>query len=76
MRLLFSSVPLDYSDSTKGTINLHLARVPASQQPSKGGIFVNDMYGVASGGRDYIEKWGADWDLVTWDSRMFELSPF
>ncbi|PVF95971.1 hypothetical protein CPB86DRAFT_787528 [Serendipita vermifera] len=66
------SVPLDYGDTTKGTINLQLARIPASQQPSRGGIFLNDMSGtllLLSSGDEWVQKFGADWDLISWDLR-------
>jgi hypothetical protein len=71
-----SSVLLDYADATKGNITLQMVRIPATQLPSKGGIFINpggpggagtSFFGELSA--DLVAKFGADWDLVSWDPR-------
>jgi hypothetical protein len=53
-----------------------MARIPASQQPSRGGIFLNPggpgspgTYFVGTKGNELAEKWGKDWDLISWDPR-------
>lgn len=72
------SVPLDYANTSKGTISLQMIRRLASQQPSKGGIFFSsaqegtrDLFGL---GDFLVTKLGADWDLVSWDIRGFGAS--
>jgi hypothetical protein len=51
-----------------------MARIPASQQPSKGGIFVSsDGEGTVFLGsmvRELVQKCGTDWDIISWDLRM------
>ncbi|CAG8678770.1 1047_t:CDS:2, partial [Acaulospora colombiana] len=54
------------SDATKGTINLQLARRPASQQPSRGALFLVGLSSVAVNGGSLAEEFGADWDLISW----------
>ncbi|PVF95980.1 hypothetical protein CPB86DRAFT_787541 [Serendipita vermifera] len=70
------SVPLDYNDTSKGTISLQMARIPATQQPSKGGIFFNPggpggpgTAFMAGSGPMLVEKLGPDWDFISWDPR-------
>jgi hypothetical protein len=74
-------VPLDYGDASKGMISLQMARIPASQQPSRGGIFLNPGGPGGSGtnfvqsiGQDFAEKWGKDWDFISWDPRTVKFS--
>ncbi|PVF94959.1 hypothetical protein CPB86DRAFT_788535 [Serendipita vermifera] len=72
------SVPLDHADSKKGTIELQLVRVPASQQPSKGGIFVGSSNQgtifLAANVNTFVQKFGPDWDIIAWDIRGTSLS--
>ncbi|CAG8601602.1 2430_t:CDS:10 [Acaulospora colombiana] len=83
-KLIRFRVPLDYADSSKGTIRLQMARIPASQQPSRGGIFFNPggpggsgVINIAQVGSDFVEKWGADWDYISWDPRgIWASEPF
>jgi hypothetical protein len=72
--VLFVRVPLDYADESKGTISLQMARIPATQQPSKGGIFFNPG-GPGGSGASFIagsgailsKRLGPDWDFISWD---------
>jgi hypothetical protein len=59
-----------------------MARIPASQQPSRGGIFFNPGGPGGAGtaslselGPTLVQKLGADWDLISWDPRMSIISP-
>jgi hypothetical protein len=58
-----------------------MARIPASQQPSRGGIFVNPggpggpgTESIAQLGPLVAQKWGPDWDYISWDPRMWLIS--
>ncbi|PVF95968.1 hypothetical protein CPB86DRAFT_553513 [Serendipita vermifera] len=78
------SVPLDYADLSKGTISLQMARIPATQQPSRGGIFFNPggpggpgTLNIAQLGPVLAQDWGADWDYISWDPRgIWDSEPF
>jgi hypothetical protein len=58
-----------------------MARIPASQQPSRGGIFFNPggpggpgTESIAQLGPLLAQKWGPDWDYISWDPRMWLVS--
>ncbi|PVG04110.1 hypothetical protein CPB86DRAFT_792851 [Serendipita vermifera] len=78
------SVPLDYGDLSKGTISLQMARIPATQQPSRGGIFINPggpggpgTAAIAGLGGEISGRFGADWDCISWDPRgVWASEPF
>ncbi|PVF94960.1 hypothetical protein CPB86DRAFT_712142, partial [Serendipita vermifera] len=69
----FIRVPLDHADTNKGTISLQMAHIPASQQPSKGGIFFSPgeqgVVYLASKVDELVQKCGPDWDIISWDIR-------
>lgn len=70
-----AQVPLDWANSTQGTIDLSVMRLPAKQS-QKGYMFYNPG-GPGVSGLELVMKQGdllqsqlgEDWDVVSWDTR-------
>lgn len=66
------AVPVDHDDPAAGTLELAVVRVPASEQPSLGAVFVNPG-GPGGSGRSFaaaFDRTGLErYDIVGWDPR-------
>jgi len=70
-------VPLDYSDASKGTIDLALTRLPASDPSQRIGSLLSDPGGPGESAIDFLHSWAptlattirSHFDLVAFDPR-------
>lgn len=70
-------VPLDYNDTTKGTIGLALIRQPAADQGKRIGSLLTNPGGPGGSGVDFVREWApsldssitARFDIVGFDPR-------
>ena len=70
-------VPIDYGDSSKGSIALAVARVPAADPSKKVGSIFSNPGGPGGSGVDFVESFASGlppdllerFDIVSWDPR-------